>query len=422
MTDTATNQVIFLNTQTGSLDHASTVGVSQDCIVLNPGTATAYVTNNTSQSVSILNPYTGTSSIPIAVGKNPTALAVTPDGSKVYVVNEGDNNVSVIATDSNTVVDSISLGVSPKNIMITPDGSKGYVTNNTSGTVSVINTEAESVSTISTGIEGNPYAIGILPDGSKVFVANAGSDSVSIIDTSDDTVVATLSVGLLPCSIAVTPDQAPLASFTYQIDSSGQVATFDASASASPVGTIANYSWNFGDGSSLETSQPTTSHVYANGGTYSVTLTVTNSAGTSTQQIFNHSSSRINQMSLAVSQSEMITHNGGPTATTTQSLTLSGTLPPTNLRGRQKAQKFLTQTDVINIMTWQPPQGGLAPYLYRIYRNSSLTDLAGVVPANGPLEFLDHNRRRGVVYWYYIVTVSQSGNVSNPASISVTSR
>ncbi len=422
ITDTATSEVIFLNTTTGLLSNESSVGVSQDCIVLDSDNTTAYITNNNSGSISVMSPYTGSSATLVTVGDNPTALALTPDKSKVYVVNAADNTVSVINTASNTVTTTISVGVFPKNIVITPDGLKGYVANNTSGTVSVINTSNNSVNTISTGIESNPYALGILPDGSKAYVANAGSDSISIIDTSSNTVLATLAVGLFPCSIAISPDQAPLAYFSYQVSESGQTVTFDASDSASPVGTIASYFWNFGDGSTLQTSSPTTSHFYTTEGSHNATLTVTNSAGTSTEQIFNHSSSRnFNQTSLAVTQNETISHNGGPTATTTQSLTLVfNALPPTNLQGNSIKQKFLTQKDRVNLLTWQAPLEGATPHRYRIYRNSSLTDLAGTVPADA-LKFLDHNRRRGVVYTYYVVTVSKSGSVSTPVSITVTS-
>jgi len=424
ITDTSTQEVIFLNTSTGFLNNQITVGVAQDCIVLDPDTTKAYVTNNNSGSVSVINPYTGTSATSVTVGSNPTALALTPDRSKLYVVNAGDNNVSVIDTGSNTVTDTVSVGVSPKNIVIVPRGTKGYVANNTSGTVSVIDISDNSVSTVSTGIGSNPYALGVLPDGSKAYVVNSGSDSVSIIDTDTDTVNATLSVGVFPCCVAVSPDQAPLASFFYQIGSVGQPTTFDASASASPVGTIASYSWNFGDGVTLETSGPTTSHTYAAAGTYEVTLTVTNSAGTSTEQIFNHSSSRdFNMTSLAVTGSETISHNGGPTATTTQNLILSSSaFPPRNLEGRSTKVKFLTQRDLVNVLKWQAPQEGETPYLYRIYRDSSLTDLAGVVSSGRPLKFWDHNRKSGVVNLYYVVTVSKSGSVSAPASIAVTSR
>lgn len=71
------------------------------------------------------------------------------------------------------------------------------------------------------------------------------------------------------------PDNtAPTAGFSFT--TSGLVASFTDSSSDSD-GTIASRSWNFGDGGSSTTTNP--SHTYAAGGTFSVTLTVTDNGG-----------------------------------------------------------------------------------------------------------------------------------------------
>ena len=76
------------------------------------------------------------------------------------------------------------------------------------------------------------------------------------------------------------------------------------------MGSIASYAWNFGDGTTgTGESLP---HTYAKPGTYSVTLTVTNSAGTSTEIIF--------------PTGQTVLNDGGPSATITQILTVC---PPT---------------------------------------------------------------------------------------------
>jgi PKD repeat protein len=133
--------------------------------------------------------------------------------------------------------------------------------------------------------------------------------------------VATLfAVGAETAAAAVCPDPtgAPTASFTYSppSPSAGQSVSFDGQGSASSyirhyyvqepvfgpdpggsggmvligyrctqasaVGTIASYSWDFGDGSSGTGS--TASHAFAAPGTYTVTLTVTgNLGGTDTE-------------------------------------------------------------------------------------------------------------------------------------------
>jgi PKD repeat protein len=67
----------------------------------------------------------------------------------------------------------------------------------------------------------------------------------------------------------------PTASFTSSC--TGLTCTFDGSGSSDPGGSIVSYAWDFGD--SLSGSGVTTSHTYAAGGTYTVTLTVTDNGG-----------------------------------------------------------------------------------------------------------------------------------------------
>ncbi|ROR80757.1 PKD repeat-containing protein [Plantibacter flavus] len=94
-------------------------------------------------------------------------------------------------------------------------------------------------------------------------------------------------------AVQPTPvNQAPTAAFTAT--PSGLTAALDASGSTDPDGTIASVAWNYGDGQTG--TGVTSSHVYAAGGTYTVTLTVTD--------------------------------NGGLTATTTQAVTVTAPVVP----------------------------------------------------------------------------------------------
>jgi PKD repeat protein len=69
-------------------------------------------------------------------------------------------------------------------------------------------------------------------------------------------------------------NQSPTAAFTKSC--SGLTCSFT-STSSDPDGTIASYSWNFGDGGTSTGQNP--SHTYAAGGTYTVTLRVTDNQG-----------------------------------------------------------------------------------------------------------------------------------------------
>src|SRR5204863_4713978 len=74
---------------------------------------------------------------------------------------------------------------------------------------------------------------------------------------------------------ATAPNQAPTANFTSSC--SGLSCSFT-STSSDPDGTVASYSWNFGDGAT--STAPNPSHLYASpGGTFTVTLRVTDDRG-----------------------------------------------------------------------------------------------------------------------------------------------
>jgi subtilisin family serine protease len=70
-------------------------------------------------------------------------------------------------------------------------------------------------------------------------------------------------------------NQTPVASFSYT--TSDLTATFT-DASSDPDGTIASWSWNFGDGNTSSAQHP--ANTYAAAGTYTVSLTVTDNEGT----------------------------------------------------------------------------------------------------------------------------------------------
>ena len=75
------------------------------------------------------------------------------------------------------------------------------------------------------------------------------------------------------------PNQPPIASFTYSPKNpiANQTIIFDTSNSTDPDGTITNYEWIFGDGSTGF--GKVTTHSYAENGTYSIILTVTDNDG-----------------------------------------------------------------------------------------------------------------------------------------------
>ena len=87
-------------------------------------------------------------------------------------------------------------------------------------------------------------------------------------------------IGIAYATIAIVNDP-PVASFTATPDhvATGQVVTFDASASSDPDGPLASLRWDLDGDGSYETSGVTASRSYANPGTFTVALLVKDSDG-----------------------------------------------------------------------------------------------------------------------------------------------
>jgi PKD repeat protein len=84
---------------------------------------------------------------------------------------------------------------------------------------------------------------------------------------------------VIPPVTTTVANQPPVGSFTPTAN--GLTVTFNANASRDPDGTILGYQWNFGDGTTvLNTTSATVTHVYANSGTFMVSLIVLDSQGT----------------------------------------------------------------------------------------------------------------------------------------------
>jgi PKD repeat protein len=76
----------------------------------------------------------------------------------------------------------------------------------------------------------------------------------------------------------LSPNVAPTAAFALPASlTAASPATFDASTSADPDGSIVSYAWDFGDG--VTGTGRTAAHTFARSGTYLVTLTVTDDEG-----------------------------------------------------------------------------------------------------------------------------------------------
>lgn len=374
-TDFAANAVtpIDVATNTPLPDIPIGGGMQPVGIAITPNNATAYVVDphavlrnkpeifrSGSNTVIPLNLNTQISGTPIPVGNGPIIATITPDGKTVYVSNNGDNTITPIDTATNTPGPAIPTGLGPLGIAVTPNGKKLYAANSGTNTMTSIDVATNTIVTPAIALPGSPVLLAISPDSQTVYATTVQGGVVGnvivAVDVPTDTLRTTFTAGPPAgglVGIAITPDQAPVARFTSTPAATGSPTLFNASASVSPTGNILAYVWDFGDGSApVITPLPITSHTYTSSGTFFVTLTVINTAGTSTTQVFT---------------GQTMDNNGGPTATVTQPNNIPPQ-PPSNFIGRLLKNTFLNRSECDLVLQWQASPTSNVLF-YRIYHN-----------------------------------------------------
>ncbi len=171
-----------------------------------------------------------------------------------------------------------------------------------------------STKTGATGADGRATITYTAPPGASSGNADSGTSivTISVVPSSSDysnAMPRTVDIRLVPLGVILPPANTPVARFVFSPTSvaEGRAVQFDASTSvdviecgpqatsvdqcATTKDTLVDYAWDFGDG--RRGSGVRTSHAYGSLGSYTVTLTVTNSRGVkaSSSQFVNVSAS-----------------------------------------------------------------------------------------------------------------------------------
>jgi YVTN family beta-propeller protein len=339
----------------------------------------------------------------------PVDIAYTTDSNSVYIASRDGTVYSVTdITSSQTVATATSIFnylYMPIAIGNTPNGQTAYIGTVFTGTASngvyyMPVPANHPVTQIPATAQSNTVigAIAIAPNGHTAYAVTnntSGLGNLLVIDTASNTLTNTIDLGSntdLP-GIIVSPD----GNYLYITDNGNDDII------VIPTNNLTNITTFPSPGAFALAITPDSNELYvtddnANVSPYRVPA---GTPVTSSISLGGHAY----QFSIVIS----------PLSTSPLSL-----LPPSSVSGCKTKNVFLLQTDYINNITWTAPATGTTPAAYAIYRNSALTQLAGIVPATGPLQYYDHDRNPNVTYTYYIVSVDASGNQSAPATVTVT--
>jgi DNA-binding beta-propeller fold protein YncE len=254
-------------------------------IAITPNGRTAWVAElSFPDQIAPISVKTGKVGTPIVLGgQYPQSIGITPDGSTAYVVdfNPGDPSLVEVDLATRTVTRRIPTSGS---IAINPQGTLMYLGGD--GVVPVDLPSGTVGTAIAPGREGL-VQVAFTPDGTAAFATmyRHKFGRVVAFDVTHSRLLGSNPIGAEATGITITPDQAPIAAFVAHRAAAGSATQFDASASQAVSSPIVNYHWDFGDGTTSDTSTATTGHVYADPDTYTVVLTLTDAAGTSTERV-----------------------------------------------------------------------------------------------------------------------------------------
>lgn len=330
---TGTSSVTPIDTATNTAGTPIPV-VDPFYIAISPDGSRAYVTSSSGSSVTPIDLITKTAAP--AINTSPVfagPVAITPDGSTAYVFSRfgGGTEVMPIDTATNTAGTAFQSNRSVRSALISPDGSTLYLSlrnGSTHGITAIDVATQASTHVVGFGAPWRSVAnLGITPDGSTLhwadfedfaeldtaglfiapgttalgsfssreivltpdglsaFIVNSDEDTVSYYDIASGMVTATINVGSFPVALAFTPDQAPVARLSVTRAPIGFETTFDASASTIAFGSISQFLWDFGDGTTDVTGSPTTTHTYTSG-SHTASVTAVSTFGTTFGRVF----------------------------------------------------------------------------------------------------------------------------------------
>jgi 6-phosphogluconolactonase (cycloisomerase 2 family) len=246
------------------------------------------------------------------------ALSIRPDGNTLYSAANGSGGIQAFALEEGTLLQlkgsPYATGVEHNGIAVSPQGDFVYAAREGEPKGSLESFAVGQFGTLSP--VGAPVAgaaqtdgIAVTPGGQFVFSAGDSSGGVSSFAATAGLLALTSPTPFpsgveLPifASLAISPNQPPVASFTATQQGQSDVVRFDARGSTDADGAIARYDWTFGDGTSLANGGPAPVHTYPGPGTYAATVTLTDNEGCSTTFVFTGQTASCNGSAVATTQ------------------------------------------------------------------------------------------------------------------------
>lgn len=183
-----------------------------------------YVSDERGNQVLVIDSATGTTTRTIKAGARPRGIHLSPDGKTLYVAVSGSpiggpgvdesklppadhtkDGIAVVDTSDGTVRRVLHAGSDPETFTLTPDGKTLLVSNENASLVSIVDSRGlRAARSIKVGDE--PEGVAITRDGKLLYVACEGSDAVMVFDMGNLKQVASVPLAGRPRTLLASSD------------------------------------------------------------------------------------------------------------------------------------------------------------------------------------------------------------------------
>ena len=237
--ESGTNNLAVIDTALGALSKEIPVGINPVALAQTPNFNWVFVANKGSGTVSVISASTQTISTTLPVGSSPVWVTANSDSNTVYVLNQGSATITVIDVANQAVVATVPTGASPRMMVFDSVNKRLYVANTGGNSVSVYNADLQVPTLMATVTVGaGPTSVAPLPDGSRFYVTNAGctdainltgcsGNTVSVVDALSFAVRKTVTVGSTPVWAAASPESTKIVVANRESDNVSAIRTLD---------------------------------------------------------------------------------------------------------------------------------------------------------------------------------------------------
>jgi YVTN family beta-propeller protein len=389
---------------------------------------------------------------------HPLDIHFNSDDTKAYVTADASNAVFVINVGLNKVVGTVNDTLGPfdapgdieVNLDTTPN--IGYITNEAGGpgnqgSVSIIDLSIDTVTGVindALGPVNLPIGMGISDDGTVALIANFNGSNVSILDTATNTVTGYVNDAVHPfvqpqfvawsdsTKAYVSNNNGAGGGFVNVVVAgavTGTVSTTGFPPFSNPINIVegpdgAMYISDEGNNNVYVVNPLTDAVTAVFTGTFSGPLGISITPDNTTAYVNNSNNNTVSIVDVATkTQTGLVNVSSFPFFTPYQSQigfiptptppSQSQPLRPMCIRGKQKTERFVSQSDQYNTITWCASPSQLVSK-YNLYRNGVLTQSIGV---NDPLIFKEYDVSGTIIY--SVTAVNASGEESLPVAVSV---